>query len=101
MHYRRGKMIQLMGKPDPKTIHRTVNSGKPAEDPTHQLMAHHPCRIQEPLDLRTKATPCIQQRQTPQTHTNSRRRQCIAVHPRNRSLDLDAIFNNISEMAMQ
>jgi hypothetical protein len=85
LHYRRGKMIQLIRETRSKTIQRTVNSEKRTKDPTHQLMAHHLCRIQEPLDLRTKATPCIQQRQTPQTHTNSRRRQCTAVHPLNRS----------------
>jgi hypothetical protein len=81
----RGKMIQLIRETGSKTIHRMVNSEKPAKDPTHQLMAHHLCWIQEHLDLRTKATPCIQQRQTPQTLTNSRHRQCTDVHPHNRS----------------
>jgi hypothetical protein len=27
LHYRRGKMVQLIGKPDPKTIQRAVNMG--------------------------------------------------------------------------
>jgi hypothetical protein len=59
-----------------------ANSGKSAKNKTRQLMAHHLCRIQEPLDLRIDATPCIQQRQTPLTLTIGR---APAMHPRKRS----------------
>ena len=84
LHYRRGKMVQLIGKPDPKTIHARLiwETGK---NHTQQLMAHHLCRKQEPPDLGTEAMPCIQQRRTPQTPTNSLQWQHTEVHPRNRS----------------
>jgi hypothetical protein len=46
-------------------------------------MAHHLCRILEPLDLIIEeATPYIQQTRTPQTHTNFRHWQRTVVHPR-------------------
>jgi hypothetical protein len=47
-----------------------VNSGKPAKDPTHQLMAHHLCRIQGPLDLR-KRTRLVSNKDKLRKHTRT------------------------------